>query len=380
MSFVKGQYGYDLTWLQNHQTTIELVGGESRVLLSADFQGRVMTSTTSGKEGYSFGWINHDLIASENRSEQFNAFGGEERFWLGPEGGQFSLYFENGKPMNIENWKVPQAIDTMAWEVQEVMPEMATFFNVFRLKNYTGTEFQLEVTRRVGLILPDEIALVLNYEPAPTIKVVAYETLNQVKNGGEKAWTKVGGLPSIWMLSMYNPSPDMVIIAPFNPDGEGAVVKSDYFGEIPEERLKIFDNYLLLKADGKYRSKIGINPSRSKRFIGSYDPVNFRLTILETTINPHAKDYVNSAWDEFQKEPFKGDLINAYNDGPLANGTQLGPFYELESSSEALQLAPGESHIHIQRTYHFEGAEAELNELAKAILGVSLSGINQVFS
>lgn len=380
MSFLKGQYGYDLTWLQNYQTTIELVGGESRVLLCADFQGRVMTSTTSGKDGYSFGWVNHELIASGNRSAQFNAFGGEERFWLGPEGGQFSLYFEKGTSQDITAWKVPAAIDTMPWEVQEVMPEMATFFKAFSLKNYSGTEFQFEVTRRVGIILPDEIGFALNFQPEPSVKVVAYETLNQLKNAGETAWTKAGGLPSIWMLSMYNPSPDVVIIVPFNSKGEGAVVKSDYFGEIPADRLKLFDNYLLMKADGKYRSKIGLSPSRSKRFIGSYDPVNLRLTILETSINPHATDYANSAWEEEQAEPFKGDLINAYNDGPLANGAQLGPFYELESSSEALQLEPGESHMHIQRTYHFEGPQAELNEVAEAVLGLSLNDIGDVFT
>ncbi len=142
MSYSKGQYGYDLEWLQKHLTTIELVGGDARVLLSSDLQGRVMTSTTSGKEGYSFGWVNHELIASEERSEQFNAFGGEERFWLGPEGGQFSFYFENGKPMEIENWKVPVEIDTSEWQMTEVMREMATFTNEFSLKNYSGTEFQ----------------------------------------------------------------------------------------------------------------------------------------------------------------------------------------------------------------------------------------------
>ncbi|WP_372776010.1 DUF6786 family protein [Mangrovibacterium sp.] len=375
MSFKKGQYGYDLESLQKKQTAIELVGGESRVLVAPELQGRVMTSTTSGKEGYSFGWVNHELIASDERSEQFNAFGGEERFWFGPEGGQFSFYFEKGKPMTIENWKVPQAIDTMSWDVQEVMPEMATFYRQFSLKNYSGTKFDIAVTRRVGIILPDEIAYVLNYQPATSIKVVAYESLNQVQNAGDIPWTKAGGLPSIWMLSMYNPSPDVVIIVPYEPAADGAVVKSDYFGAIPEDRIRICENCVLLRADGQFRSKIGISPARAKRFIGSYDYTNQRLTILETTINPQARDYVNSSWEETQAEPFSGDLINAYNDGPLDNGSQLGPFYELESSSEALFLKPGESHVHIQRTYHFEGIESDLNALAESVLGVSLQAL-----
>jgi len=379
MAYSIGQYGYDLECLQNCQTAVELIAGTSRVLVAPDLQGRVMTSTTSGKEGYSFGWVNHELIASDKRSEQFNAFGGEERFWLGPEGGQFSFYFEKGEPMNIESWKVPQAIDTAAWTVQEVMPEMVTLHKAFSLKNYSGTEFQLDVTRRVGIILPDEIVFSLNCQPGSSVKSVAYESLNQVKNAGDEAWTKAGGLPSIWMLSMYNPSPDVVIIVPFDPKAHGPIVKSDYFGEIPGDRIKIGEKSVLLKADGQYRSKLGIAPARAKRFLGSYDLKNQRLTILETTINPLATDYVNSSWDENQRQPFKGDLLNAYNDGPLANGSQLGPFYELESSSEALQLLPGESHIHIQRTYHFEGSEIDLDAISEAVLGLSLLTLKDAF-
>ena len=379
MSFKKGQYGYDLECLQKYQTAVELVGGESRVLVAPDLQGRVMTSTTSGKQGYSFGWVNHELFDSGERSGQFNAYGGEERFWLGPESGQFSFYFEKGKAMEIDNWTVPPVIDVMPWEVKEVMPEMVTVHQVFKLKNYSGTEFQMEVTRRVGIILSDEVVFSLNCQPGPSIKSVAYESLSQLKNVGSEAWTKTGGLPSIWMLSMYNPSPDVVIIVPFKPEADGPILKADYFGEIPEDRIKVKDNHVLLKADGQYRSKLGIPPARAKRFLGSYDLVNQRLTILETTINPYATDYVNSAWDEVQDEPFKGDLINVYNDGPLANGAQLGPFYELESSSEALQLEAGQSHIHIQRTYHFEGSEQDLNSIAENVLGVSLANLRDAF-
>ncbi|MGG5905692.1 DUF6786 family protein, partial [Sphingobacterium daejeonense] len=39
-----------------------------------------------------------------------NAYGGEDRLWLGPEGGPFSLYFENGKEMVYEIWKPPTSV------------------------------------------------------------------------------------------------------------------------------------------------------------------------------------------------------------------------------------------------------------------------------
>ncbi|MGA2673126.1 MAG: DUF6786 family protein [Terracidiphilus sp.] len=55
-------------------------------------QGRVLTSTAGGPEGLSFGWVNHELIASGEIRQHVNAVGGEDRIWLGPEGGQYSIF------------------------------------------------------------------------------------------------------------------------------------------------------------------------------------------------------------------------------------------------------------------------------------------------
>ena len=57
------------------------------MIFNPAYQGRVMTSTAEGDGGMSFGWINNELIDSNREEEHFHAFGGEERFWLGPEGG-----------------------------------------------------------------------------------------------------------------------------------------------------------------------------------------------------------------------------------------------------------------------------------------------------
>ena len=46
-----------------------------------------------------------------------NVFGGEDRFWLGPEGGQYSLYFKPGDPFDLDHWQVPDAFDWGAWEI-----------------------------------------------------------------------------------------------------------------------------------------------------------------------------------------------------------------------------------------------------------------------
>src|SRR6185503_11151310 len=89
--------------------------------------------------------------------------------------------------------------------------------------------------------------------------------------------------------------------------------------------------------------------------------------------------YVNSMW-EIQREPYQGDVINSYNDGPPAPGKPpLGPFYELETSSPALSLEPGQKYTHVHRTFHLAGPEAELDRIARATLEVGLEELTNVF-
>ncbi len=139
------------------------------------------------------------------------------------------------------------------------------------------------------------------------------------------------------------------------------------------------DDVLFFSADGQFRSKIGINPRRSKSVLGSYDAANRVLTIVQFTQPRGVTDYVNSLW-KIQDNPFGGDAANTYNDGvPSPGAKPLGPFYELESSSPAAALAPGQSLTHVHRTMHLTGSEASLDAVAKSVLGVSLAQIQSAF-
>jgi hypothetical protein len=51
----------------------------------------------------------------------------------------------------------------------------------------------------------------------------------------------------------------------------------------------------------------------------------------------------------------------------------------LETSSPAAFLKPGEEITHVQRIYHFEGSEEDLDSLAKSLLNVSLSEVKSAF-
>jgi hypothetical protein len=181
---------------------------------------------------------------------------------------------------------------------------------------------------------------------------------------------------------MYNPSPAMTIVVPIRPGPEselGVRVTSDYFGSIPPERLVVRENAVFLAADGKYRSKIGINPRRSRAILGSYDGENRVLTLVQFNQPADVTDYVNSLW-KLQDNPFGGDAANAYNDGPATPGAKpMGPFCELESSSPAAALAPGASITHVRRTVHLSGPASALDAVARATLGVSLEEIEGAF-
>ncbi len=375
--FIPGEYGYDLEFLNKYLEPVELVSGDSRLIIVPEYQGRVMTSSSSGLKGFSYGWINYDLIGSSAIQENFNPYGGEERIWLGPEGGQFSLFFQKDTSFSLANWLVPPVLDKEPFNVTNRDEKSVTLNRKFKLENLSGTIFNGEIVRKVTLLNREEISESLGKLIDRSVNVVAYRSENGLKNTGNNSWNKEGGALSVWMLSMLNPSPDVTVIIPYNDGGSGNIV-SEYFGKIPDSRLKISGKAVFFLADGKFRSKIGISPQRAVPVIGSYDAKNNILTLIEFTLPETVIEYVNSEL-EIQKEPFRGDVINSYNDGPAENGSQLGPFYELEISSPAAFLNPGEEIIHIQRTFHFEGSEKTLDKIAISLLNVSLSEIKNIF-
>ena len=376
--FKKGTYGYDVAFLEKNKIEVEELSdgeGVARVLLAPGYQGRVMTSSANGHEGVSFGWINHALIESGEVSKQFNPVGGEERFWFGPEGGPFSVYFEQGKEQVFENWNVPALIDTEPFEIKARDEHSVTFVKEASLQNASGTEFKIGIERTVRLLSPDDLSSFFKIPFSnQAFDVVAYQSDNTISNRGEEAWTKDGGLLSIWMLCMFTPSPAVTVFIPFEQDGEGPVVNDDYFGKVPSDRLIIDDGVVYFKIDGAYRSKIGIPPGRAKELCGSYDSEGKVLTLLWGSLPSGGHSYVNSRWGH-QDDPFDGDAINAYNDGPVDDGTIMGPFYEIETSSPGAELQPGELLTHTQVVVHVQGREEELARLVEQLFNLDLDDI-----
>ncbi|HPO14282.1 MAG TPA: hypothetical protein PLI09_12630 [Candidatus Hydrogenedentes bacterium] len=377
-------FGDDVAFLKQYTEVVTLsdAQNEAQVAVVPAYQGRVMTSSAAGADGISFGWINRELISSKKTVPHINVFGGEDRFWMGPEGGQFAIFFSKGDAFDLEHWQTPAVIDTDAYELVSKTADSAVFTKTAQVTNWTGTKFDVQIDRAVKLLNAEKASALLKVTVPKSVKMVGIETDNKITNVGGQAWTKETGLLSVWILGMFNPSPETTIVIPFVAGDEaqlGPKVNDAYFGKVPADRLVVKDDVLFFSGDGKYRSKIGLSPLRAKTFAGSYDEGNKVLTLVQYTKPKGATDYVNSMW-EMQKEPFAGDVVNSYNDGPPEPGKKpLGPFYELETSSPAAALAPKASLSHVHRTFHFQGAENDLDALAQATLGVSLADIKAAF-
>ena len=180
----------DVAFLKSHTDIIVLSDkkGEAKVAIAPAWQGRVMTSTAGGNNGISFGWINHDFIAAGKIVPHMNAFGGEDRFWMGPEGGQFSIFFAKGAKFEFANWFAPATFDTLPFNVLKQAPDRAVFGAAFNLTNYSGTRFEVAVNREVQLFEAAAAWKKLGLKADRNISLVAYASNNKITNLGKEAW------------------------------------------------------------------------------------------------------------------------------------------------------------------------------------------------
>ena len=376
----ENSFGEVVSFVNRHSKLIVLSDESSGASIAVwpAMQGRVLTSSVSGPEGLSYGWINRELIASGKIQQHFNAVGGEDRIWLGPEGGQYSIFFAPGVPFDLDHWYTPAPIDTEPFDIIGQSKNSVTFSRAFSLTNFTGTKFELRIDREVRLLSSERVWSNLGVASVSGVKVVGYESENKLTNLAAKSLSEKAGLLSLWVLSQFQSTPRTTIILPFRAGSQaelGIPVTTDYFGTVPNDRISIREDSVFFKADSNYRSKLGLSQQRAKGILGSYDGQNHVLTIAQYNQPSAPEKYVNSAW-KIQDDPYNGDVANCYNDGPAGPGKgQLGQFYELESSSPARALKPKETVEHTHRTVHLAGTEEQLDAICRATLGVRLADV-----
>lgn len=389
-------YGQDHEFLESHSEVIELTdsAGKVRVAVCPKLQGRVMTSTLDGPGGRSFGWINREFLSAGQDDKRFNNYGGEDRFWLGPEGGQFSLWFAQGSEQKLANWYTPAGLNSGIFARAEGSPTTdktthesgrISLRRNMELVNASGTRLQLEVERTIELADVDDLGrwfgmAVVKSVREEGVRFVGFQSGNHVVNRGAD-WTEASGLAAVWILGMFKPGKQTVIVVPCTEGPEarlGPVVNADYFGKIPPERLHVTPGAVYFLGDGEFRSKIGISGRRVKPIVGSYDFAGNVLTLVHFTVpqNPGESLYVDNTWILPQAKPFAGDAVNSYNDGPPEPGAKsLGGFYELETLSPTRALKTGEALEHQHTTVHLVGPTTALKAIAREALGVDLDEI-----
>jgi hypothetical protein len=320
----------------------------------------------------SLGWINRAFLEAGKTGTQFDNYGGEDRFWLGPEAGQFGVFFPPGAPYTLAFSKTPAGVNEGAWTVARASETSVVLTRAFQVTNHSSTVFDVAVERTVTVLSRGETASRLGVALTPSVQAVAFETQSQITNAGREAWTKERGLLSVWILGMFAASPGARIVMPFAP-GPGEIVNDRYFGKVPPERLSVHERegFLAFTCDGGLRSKIGLGPRRARSPLASYSAEAGLLTLVQFDRPANATEYVNSMWEE-QADPYDGDVVNGYNDGPTGPESPSLDFYELETSSPAASLAPGASLAHTHCTIHFEGEPADLEPIARSALGIGL--------
>jgi hypothetical protein len=377
-------FGQDLEFLNRHVETVVLSNSEgaSAIVVPA-YQGRTMTSTSSGMAGASYGYLNYEAIAAGNRDPQINLYGGEDRMWISPEGGQYSVFFDPDAEMLYENWRTPACLDTEPFRLTGHDQSSASFERVAKLTNWSQFEFNLKMERTVKLLETASAATHLACS-LEGLSVAAHESSNRLSNIGDSPWESETGLIGIWMLCMNKPAAGATLLVPFKVGSEselGPIVNADYFGKLDQSRLQIDETggLLYFLGDGKLRSKLGLTYKRVEPYLGSWDRDRGILSVVQFNLPDTAPNgYNNNLW-EIQEDPYCGDVINGYNDGPNESGGQLGGFFELETISPALALETGGSYTHLHRTIRMEGDRQALSRVSVEVFGVDLDEIEHRF-
>jgi hypothetical protein len=332
----------------------------------------------------SVGLVNAAAIGRGDADPQFNNHGGFDRFWLGPEAGQFGLYFPPGAAFDRQVWKVPRDLNAGAFQVRSQDARRVVLERSMEVTNHSGSAFQVHVEREVGMLGAAELPAELGVSLPPGVAHVGAYSRNTIRNAGAAAWTPEKGLVGIWILGMFNPGDRTVIIAPFRAGSDadlGPAFNDAYFGKVSVEapdRLKVLPGAVLLRADSRRVGKVGISQPRTTGLAGSIDFARGLLTVVRFDVAPLPERYGNATWVKPQPEPYRGDTFQTYNSGVAGDTTgQLpdAPFYELESASPVRPLEPGETLTHRHATHFFQGDLEKLAGLARQVLGVDFEEV-----
>ncbi len=345
---------------------IEILQSEdSLIAVSGPWQGRVFMSSLAGEAGEAIGWFRETGVQAVNASQRMAAQGGASRLRFGPEWGRFALFFDEGVEQNAANVRSPSDLNDRLFTELGRSERSITHGADLSLTNASGFRFELAVKRQITLHTRREVEAALQVELSDSVRSVGFEATTNIENTGDRTWRRNTGLISIWELSCLVPSAANWVIHPVRGEFDGV---TEYFTSA-DDRVRMGEGMVFYRADATGLNKIGVPPQHCRNVMGAYDPDRNLLTIVKFDLNPQGI-YVNSRWEH--ENPYRGDVTNVFNGEVNADLGRNWPFYELESQSDSLELAPGQTQRFSQSLFHFRGNREALSEISEVVLGVSL--------
>lgn len=367
------KFSDDVKILEVFEDLVVLKNGGSMVAVSPSAHGQIFSISADGYEGKSLSYFNRNLIESTEAPYPLSNLGGANRLMLGPQFGKYSVFFEPGAEQIASNIKISPALDKADFKVISQTPTQIICAGEMQIRNANAYVFDTYMERTIKVLSAEEVSQTLDITLPVAIDYVCYSTSTRFSNIGAEQWSRENGLLSIWDLSCMLPADDNVVLIPL---AAGDAEITNYFSHIDVARLRVKDGFAFYKADAKYMNKIGTFPEFSTPIFGAYSPSLKQLVITKYTLDKDGV-YVNS--EENNPHPYRGDVINVFNGEVNAEKGRNWNFYEMETSSPALELMPGEEIQHKHTVFVFVGEEKDLDSIAEKTLGLSLKEINQAF-
>ena len=366
---------------------VVLCGSDSKkiVVVAPSLVGRVICTGSGGLHGTTDSYISEDQIAKGFTKSlpgaKWASFGGEERVWLAPEGGEYALFFSKGKPQTQENYTVPESLNSTKFQVTEISADgkSVTFTAGMSLVNFIGSRFDLEVSRTISLV--ESCPYVQEFKGK--IDFVGFESHTYIKNIGKKPWTKKTGAMSIWTIGQFLAKDNSVVIMPYRCGSNevlGAPVSTEYFrlltldgNPTPRRFWTVENNVVLLKASGVVQTKLELMAKRSLGRIAAIDLKGFVMNILDFDFYPEL-EYVASYPLPYDGNPYVGGAASTF---VLSKLHPVSPSYELECCSPALFLQPGEKFGHVARTYRLRSDKNSLITICKRYFNADIKTLTE---
>ena len=339
-----------LSTIGEKTTLIELGSEEGSVIIS-EFGGRPL-GIFPNNSCYNLLWVNpniKEIIKSRNWQM------GGDRYWISPEK---DFFYKN--PETWEDWFCPEGLDPANYEILASSETSCTVSSgIFVMNQRTKQGNQGEITRQFKLIK----------EPYSTgVQYCGIEILDDCVF--YRSDLKINGWSLATIISGGVDNPGTVLIpTTSNPN------PISYFRNIPEDRLKIGENYVTFKIDVNDIYKLAIRPEdidfeRPAKIgyvlkIPEFDKYGF-IVKLSNDIPRSQKECFDVSRDHPDSEI---GVIQSYNSE--SSDKSLLSFGEIELQLKVFKTIDNASHCKAKhQLFSYIGMKEEILNVIEKFLGI----------